>query len=116
RAIRKKFPQVFPDPEFVKRHKQEDPYKDVIEWFAQHELELMLDLTDGEFSELIHQVPGLKLLVNHYAPGLDADNELLFMEFVLHALGDYNLLNKEVMETGISFGDLMNNLFSPEVD
>lgn len=116
KAIRKKFPQVFPDPEFVKRHKKEDPYQDVIQWFTQNELDLLLDLTDQDYSKLIHEVSGLKSLVNHYALGLDADTELLFMEFVLHSLGEYNLLNKEVLETGISFGDLMNNLFSPEED
>ena len=116
KAIRKKFPQVFPDPEFVKRHKKEDPYQEVIQWFTQNELDLLLDLPDPDFSKLIHQVSGLRGLVNHYAPGLNGDNELLLMEFVLHSLGEYNLLNKEVLETGISFGDLMNNLFSPEED
>lgn len=116
KAIRKKFPQIFPDPETIKRKKLEDPYAQILEWFTVNELDLPQDATAEEYAQALHEVSGLRKVVNHYAPGLSANDERLMMEFVLHGLGEFSLLNKAIMERSIGFSDLFNNLFSEDED
>ena len=111
KAIRTRFPQSFPDPEMAKRGKIEDPYQPVIQWFATNELDLTHQMNDAEYNDALHQIDGLSSLVDRYVPDAGDEKEL-WMEFVLHGLGEYSLLNKNVLETGISFSDLFNNLFS----
>ena len=111
KAIRKKFPQIFPDPETIKTKKLEDPFAQVLEWFTVNELEIHQDGNAQNYAQALHEVSGLRKLVNQYAPGLNANEELLMMEFVLHGLGEFSLINKSIMERSIGFSDLFKNLF-----
>ncbi|NQX91442.1 MAG: sigma 54-interacting transcriptional regulator [Flavobacteriales bacterium] len=112
KAIRQKFPQVFPDPEMIKRKKMNDPFGPIVSWFGQNDISILNTDSNVAYTEKLHSIDGLRSVVNHYAPGLDAETEVLFMEFLLHGLGEYNLIDKENMEQSIQFKDLFNNLFS----
>ena len=114
KAIRTKFPQIFPNPETIKRRKLEDPFLESKSWFTENELYLGAEMSEKEYHDALHSVPGLRDVVGKYAPNLNAGDELLMMEFVLHALGEFNLINKDIADEGHSFSDLFNQLFSDE--
>jgi magnesium chelatase subunit I len=115
KAIRTKFPQSFPDPELAKKGKIEDPYGKVVAWFGENDLDLLHIDDEETYGEKLHQIDGLEAVVDRYVPNA-GDQKTLWMEFVLHGLGEYNQLNKEVVEGAVSFSDLFNTLFNPDDD
>lgn len=116
RAIRSKFPEVFPDPDLVRRKKMEDVYSLTVRHFASEGLDLLRSDTDEEYTEKLAAVPGLADLVNRYVPGLEREELLVWMEFVLHGLAEHNLIGKSVVDGEVSFSDLMSGLFGGEED
>ncbi len=111
-SIRKKFPQIFPGPETVKRKKLNNPYIAISEWFANNDLEILLDSTQKDYALALYQVPTLSDLVKKYCPGLNENESLMMMEFVLHGLAEFSVIGKTVMDSSIEFGDIMNSIFS----
>lgn len=114
-AIRTRFPQIFPDPELARKGKIDNPYSSIAEWFERNELELLDSDTDAEYADKLRSVPGLEAVAKKYVPAA-GDDLLLYMEFVLHGLGECSMLGKEVLEGGVSFSDLMGDLFRPSED
>jgi magnesium chelatase subunit I len=113
KSIRNRFAQFFPDPELVKKRKNEpNPYRETIAWFGSHDLELHADLDEKSFKEKLGEVPGLKKLVQKYNPNIGEEDALMMMEFVLHGLSEYSMLGKNILEDGLSFSDLFNSVFS----
>lgn len=113
-AIRKKFPQIYPSPETFKRKKQVSPYQPIIEWFGENELELLRDGSAKEYALALNSVPMLADLVKKYSPGLHEPERLLMMEFILHGLSEFSLIGKSILDSSISFGDVLNQIFSEE--
>lgn len=111
-VIRKVFPQYFPDPEMIKRKKEENPYETIIHWFSKNELDLENNCDNRTYEKLLSQIPGLIELVKRYHPKADANEQFLYMELVLHGLSEYSLISKSVLDTGLSFKDIMNSMFS----
>lgn len=110
-AIRKRFPQIFPNPETFKRKRTASPYDAIQEWFGTHELEIMRDCSAKEYALQLYQVPQLSDLVKKYCPGLIEEEMLVMMEFLLHGLSEFSLIGKSVLDSSIGFGDLMGQLF-----
>jgi len=113
-AIRTQFAQRFPDPESIKRRKTENPYTEIIEWFAEHELELMNEDSAELVADTLNEVSGLTALVDKYCPNLSAADKLVHQEFVLHGLAEFSLIGKDIMRNGLQFSDLMNAMFSSD--
>lgn len=111
-VIRKVFPQHFPDPDMIKRKKQENPYATIINWFSTNEVDLVNDLSNRDYEKTLSEVPGLIDLVKKYHPKANASEQFLYMELVLHGLAEYSLISKNVLDTGLSFKDIMNSMFS----
>lgn len=111
-AIRKKFPQVFPDPESIKRKKIDDPYAELVNWFSKNDLEIFRDESEKEYRNKLDSIDGLRELSEKYAPGVGVDERYLNMEFLLHGLAEFSKLSKHEIEGGISFSDLFDSLFS----
>lgn len=113
KAIRTLFAQYFPDPEMLKRRKDEsNPYERIIGWFSKNDLELEADISEKEYRKKLDEVPNLEKLVKKYNPNIQGEEKYLLMEFVLHGLAEYSLLSKNVLEEGLSFSDLFNSVFS----
>ena len=110
-AIRKRFPQIFPNPETFKRKRTTSPYDAIQEWFGTNELEIMRDCSSKEYALHLYQVPQLSDLVKKYCPGLIEEEMLVMMEFLLHGLSEFSLIGKTVLDSGVGFGDLMGQLF-----
>ncbi len=117
KAIRTEFLEHFPDPNKLAKSKQRanGPFEKVVGWFNDNTLFLNPDLSLEEYTRRITKVDHLKDIVMQYTKGLHEIDTLIYMEFVLHGLAEYNKLSKFVSETEIKFSDLMNSMLNVEL-
>lgn len=112
KAIRTQFIQYFPDPDKFRKLKEKSPYKKITTWFSDgNTVDLLGDMTAGEYEKALRSVPGLADLVKEYQKGKDASAQLFFMEFALHGLAEYSLISKHYLARGLQFKDLMSGMF-----
>lgn len=117
KAIKTLLLQFFPDPEKVKKSKGPNPYAEIINWFGDSNTVLLNDdLPFEEYKKSLNSVAGLKDLVKKMHPKLNANQQLLMMEFVLHGLAEFSQLNKGFLDNGFAFSDMFNSLFNLEPD
>jgi len=114
KAVRTLFPQYFPNPENIKKDKDDNPYKDVTSWFEQgNVLDLLNDLPEDQYEKRLKEVKGLEKLVDKHYPKAERHEKLLLMEFLLHGLAEYSMLSKNPLERGgLQFKDLFSSVFS----
>lgn len=113
KTIRKEFEKVFPNPEKNKKSKQANPYQSIINWFNDgNKVDLMQNLSFQEYEKNLVSVPGLKEIVKNSFPALDKNEQLLYMEFVLHGLAEFSQISKHRIDSGIQFKDLMGSMFN----
>ncbi len=113
KAIRSRFAEFFPDPEQAKRKGKDSPYTHVAKWFGSgNTADLMSDLSNKQYADVLNGIPGLKDLVKRYFPRTNDEEQLFLMEFVLHGMAEFSLIGKNRLERGLQFQDLMSGLFS----
>jgi len=110
-AIRKKFPQIFPGPETIKRKKLQSPYAPIVEHMAKNNVQLLNDWSRDEYANALYSIPTLDELVNKYCPGVGDEDRLMMMEFALHGLAEFSVIGKTVLDSSIEFSDIMNDIF-----
>ncbi|WP_353131092.1 sigma 54-interacting transcriptional regulator [Parapedobacter pyrenivorans] len=116
-AVKTLFTQYFPHPEKAKKSKSENLYASIIDWFTMgNRLELTDSLSDSQYKKAIMQVPGLYALVKKLHPKLAEGQLLLLMEFVLHGLAEYSQLNKDYLDGGVAFADMLGSLFDGDFE
>ncbi|HWD86494.1 MAG TPA: sigma 54-interacting transcriptional regulator [Mucilaginibacter sp.] len=117
KSVRTLMLQFFPDPEKAKKSKAPNPYAEVVAWFGDsNTVQLNDDLSFDNYKKALNLVPGLKELVKKFHPNLNANQQLLLMEFVLHGLAEFSQLNKGFLDNGFAFSDMFNSLFNLEPD
>ena len=118
KAIRSQFVNYFPDPENVRKQKEDNPYASIINWFGDgHTVDLINDYSEKEYSKALMSVPGLQEVVMKYQPKADGPWKLFLMEFALHGLAEFSLLSKHSLERGLQFKDLLSSMFTmPDLD
>ncbi len=117
KAIRSQFIHYFPNPEFLKKRKQEgaveNPYKPILQWFDKgNSLSLLNGLKDDEKKNLLYQVDGLHALVKKHFKHANEQELTLMMEFLLHGLASFSLINKKLVDGRIEFNDLMSSMIN----
>ena len=117
KAIRSQFVHYFPNPELLKKRKQEgaaeNPYKPILQWFDKgNSLRMLMHLRDEEKRNLLYQVDGLHALVKKHFKHANEQELTLLMEFLLHGLASYSLINKKIVEGRIEFNDLMSSMMN----
>jgi magnesium chelatase subunit I len=117
KAIRTQFLQYFPNPEQLKKRKQEtsadNPYKSISHWFDKgNQLTLLMNTKDEDKIQQLYSVDGLYPLVKKYFKGANEKQTALLMEFVLHGLSAYSVISKKVVEGKIEFSDLMGSIIN----
>ncbi len=113
KAIRTQFLLYFPDPEKVRKQKDNNPYKKIVDWFGEgNKVDILNDLSDKEYEKLLKNIPGLEELVKKHQPKARGNDALFFMEFALHGLAEYSMLSKQRLATGLHFKDLLSSMFS----
>ena len=113
KAIRTKFTEFFPDPDQIRKHKTENPYKQITSWFGnENVVDVLNDFTGKDYAKSLNAVPGLKELVEKYHSNADNDLKLFLMEFALHGLSEYSMLSKHQLTKGLQFKDLLSSMFT----
>ena len=123
KAIRNSFTQYFPTPDSFKpkasqprienKPHQPNPYQPIIDWFRKgNKADLMMNLSDKKYKELIKSIPQLEDVVKKYQPSINGNSRLLLMEFLLFGLSEYSLLSRTKIEDGIQFRDMLSSMFT----
>ncbi len=111
KAIKNYFLKLFPNPDALSKGNERDPYGTLKAYFSDaNVLELPLDLPENEYLNRLEKVAGLKKLAEKYA-GSEKENTLIFMELIIHALAEFNLLSRDPLDNGISFKDPLSDVF-----
>lgn len=117
KAIKTLMLNYFPDPEKLKKAKAVNPYADIINWFATgNTISLVDDLSLEEYISALESVPGLKTVIKTFHKTLSKNQQILLMEFLLHGLSEFSLINKSFLDKGFSFNDMFNSLFNTEFE
>lgn len=112
KAIRKEFTEKFPDPEKVKKSKQVNPYKEIVNWFSEgNELDLLHHVPDREYEKQLRSIPMPADIVKKYFAKATKQEQLLLSEFLLHGLSEFSQISKKQLERGLKFKDLMSTMF-----
>lgn len=121
-AIRATFLQYFPDPQSFKKptgraahagaRAKNNPYQPVIDWFGKgNEALLLQDADEDSYRSQLYAVDGLYSAVKQFYPDLEEAQTMLLMEFMLHALSEFSLINRKGVETGgYNFGDILGSM------
>lgn len=123
KSIRNQFIQYFPNPEQSKKRKAnkknseepavENPYKLITAWFdAGNHLDLFLDMKDADKIASLYKVDGLYGVVKKHYPHANEQEAALLMEFVLHGLAAFSMINKKMIDGKIEFKDLMGSIMN----
>ncbi len=123
KSIRTQFIEYFPNPELLKKKKMvnkkgeekalDNPYKAITTWFdGGNHLNLLLDMKDTDKVVALYKVDGLFGLVKKYYPHANEKESALLMEFVLHGLAAFSLINKKMIDGKIEFNDLMSSMMN----
>lgn len=108
-AIHDEFLEHFPDPDVVDEDDDNDPYGDIVDWFSdKNVLELLYDESDQEFIKKLYSIERLAEFVQSHIQVVDELPQ--YMELVLFSLAEFNLLNREVVESKITFGDYLADI------
>ena len=109
-AIKTLFLEYFPHPEKIKKGVDNDPYGAIKLWFSGgNNLDLLHDDTDKEHKKKLDKVAGLRKLVKD--KNIEAQDQLFFMELVLHSLSEFQVVSKNFVQSKISFSDPLATMF-----
>ena len=106
-AVKSLFEEFFPKIEKLKKEDQETPYDDVVSWFFNQKdgFELLDDLRDKEYKNLLDAISPLDDLLAKHQPNLAKEDNYFVKEFVLWALVEFKQLSKYRFAEGIQFKD-----------
>lgn len=114
-AVKKLFLQYFPNPDKLKKGQDRDPFGVIRAWFsAGNSVDLLNDASDEDFITELDKVAGLKKLTDSL--GVAPEDRYLFMELALHGLAEFNVINKEFLESRFSFRDLLADMLNGNLD
>jgi len=112
KAVHTLFAMLFPRIEKLERPKEKSPYQEIIDWFAEHELELPDDEDDAVYRKQLDSIAPLKALVKRYQPDTPKKDLYFVYEFVLWGLSEYKKIGKKRFEEGYQFRDLLGSYIS----
>ncbi len=113
-AIQSLFPEYFPKIEKLRKEEDVSPYDDLISWFfnSKEGFELLDDLRDKEYKNLLDAVSPLDDLLGEYQSKLKKEDSYFVKEFVLWGLVQFKQLSKYRFTEGIQFKDPYSNYIS----
>tara|TARA_R110002049_G_scaffold120609_2_gene275136 strand:+ start:912 stop:2378 length:1467 start_codon:yes stop_codon:yes gene_type:complete len=113
-AIQTLFPEYFPTIEKLKKQEDVSPYDDVVSWFFNNTIgfELLDNLRDKEYKNLLDGVTPLDDLLGAHQPKLKKEESYFVKEFVLWGLVQFKQLSKYRFTEGMQFKDPYSNYIS----
>ena len=107
-SIKDEFLTHFPHPAKEERRKN-DLFQSIRHFFSDgQELNLENDEPDTTFIQKLSAIPGLEKIVMSLK--MDKKEKFAYMELLLHGLTEFNILNKEVIGSSMTFNDLLANM------
>jgi magnesium chelatase subunit I len=105
----------FPNPDKLKKGRERDPYGTIRAWFSGgNHIELLTDASDKDYRKALDGVAGLRKLLEDTLPNIKGDEAYTYMELALHGLAEFNVINKEMLESSFNFRDLLANMLNDE--
>ena len=109
-AVQTLFPEYFPKIEKLERPDDESPYKRLVDWFFEgNSVELLSDISDGEYKDELDAAKPLNDLIEKYQPEIALEDRYFLKEFLLWGLVEFKKLSKHEIETGYQFKDLFGS-------
>jgi len=118
KAIRSQFINYFPNPEVLKKKRNqqpadENPYRSVQAWFDKgNALNILFNVKDQDKIQQLYRVDGLHALVKKFFKHANEKECALLMEFVLHGLSSFSMISKKIVDNKIEFKDLMGSMLN----
>ncbi len=110
-AIKEQFLTYFKHPDQIEEGVDRDPYGAIKAWFqGGNTLDLLNDDSNAAYEKKLAKVAGLNKLIERTTLPDDSPTPL-FMELVLHAMTELDILNKDVLESKMTFRDILANMF-----
>lgn len=114
RAIKNLFLEHFPHPDKLKKGQQRDPYGTIRAWFSGgNEIDLFNDASDKAFKKTLEAIAGVRKLVESTV-NPSKEELYTYMELVLHGLAEFNVINKDILASSLSFKDLLANMLDDD--
>ncbi|WP_346882000.1 magnesium chelatase [uncultured Algibacter sp.] len=113
-AVKSLFSEFFPKIGKLQKQEEDSPYDDIVSWFFNQKegFELLDDLRDKEYKNLLNAISPLDDLLGKYQPNLTKQDSYFVKEFVLWALVEFKLLSKHRFSEGIQFKDPYGSFIS----
>ena len=109
-AIKDQFLKFYPNPDKLRKGRDRDPYGTIRAWFSGgNTLELLNDAKGTDYKKALESVAGLRKLAETATDVPKADM-LTYMELILHGLCEFNVINKDFIESKFSFHDMLANM------
>ncbi len=109
-AVKSIFVELFPEIKKIKREDEETPYDEISQWFySKDAIELLDDMDDKYFTEQLDTITPLNSLIKKYQPEFLQEDLYFLKEFILWALSEFKILNKERFTKGFQFNDPLAN-------
>jgi magnesium chelatase subunit I len=118
-AVRNVFGELFPDAAKPRKRKADagaDVYASIVDHFSEAHCDLLLDQGEEEHAAVLRSIPGLLQLVAERHPYLDAEEQVLWAEFVLHGLAEHSRIGRSRLVGSVRFGDLMRSVLGGVLD
>lgn len=111
-ALKKEFLEHFPHPEKLKKGQQSDPYGTIRAYFAGgNVVDLLNDSSNEDYQKALEGVAGLRKFVEKFGTNIPGEEIPAYMELVLHGLSEFDILSKDILESKLSFRDLLANMW-----
>lgn len=115
-AIKSIFLDHFPNPDKLKRGQERDPYGTIKAWFSGgNAAELLNDSSDKDFRKTLDSIAGLRKLVETSLKEVKGDAVYTYMELALHGLSEFNVINKDILESSFSFRDMLADMLNDDL-
>jgi len=109
-AIKEQFLKFYPNPDKLRKGRDRDPYGTIRAWFSGgNTLELLNDAKSTDYKKALESVAGLKKMAET-ATDIPKGEILTYMELILHGLCEFNVINKDFIESKFSFHDMLANM------
>ncbi len=108
-AFKEEFLTTFPNPDRLQKPNQVDIFEDIRQWFAKgNSLDLYHDEADKDYQRKLNKVPGLAALASRVTKEDGA--KWVAQELILHALAEFNVLTKDLIDDKLTFSDMLANM------
>ncbi len=115
KVVRTAFLNHFPNPDKLKKGVEKDPYGTIRAWFsAGNHIELLIDASEADYRKALDKVAGLRRLVESTLD-IRGDEAYTYMELALHGLSEFNVINKDMLDSRFSFRDLLADMLDEDM-